>query len=142
MECDVPPKERSYRMSPAELREVEVHAQDFLAKGKIRPSKSPYGAGFYLYARRMVPCACEYTTGNSTTLRGQTVHRYHGTMNYSTCYMGVIISVRWTYIIRVISKFEFKSATYIRHHPDIITDCWSITLYPLDSATPQLDSER
>ena len=44
LECDEPPKERTYRMSPAELREVQVQLQDLLAKGWIRPSKSPYGA--------------------------------------------------------------------------------------------------
>jgi hypothetical protein len=44
LECDEPPKERTYRMSPAELREVKVQLQDLLAKGWIRPSKSPYGA--------------------------------------------------------------------------------------------------
>jgi hypothetical protein len=43
LECDEPPKERTYRMSPAELRYVWVHLQDLLAKGWIRPSKSPYG---------------------------------------------------------------------------------------------------
>jgi hypothetical protein len=31
-------------MSPAKLREVQVQLQDLLAKGWIRPSKSPYGA--------------------------------------------------------------------------------------------------
>jgi hypothetical protein len=44
LEYDEPPKERTYRMSPAELREVQVLLQDLLAKGWIRPSKSPYGA--------------------------------------------------------------------------------------------------
>jgi hypothetical protein len=41
LECDGPPKERTYRMSPAELREVHVELQDLLLKGWIRPSKSP-----------------------------------------------------------------------------------------------------
>ena len=44
LECDVPPKERTYRMSPAELREVQAQLTELLAKGWIRPSKSPYGA--------------------------------------------------------------------------------------------------
>jgi hypothetical protein len=33
LECDEPPKVRTYRMSPAELREVQVQLQDLLAKG-------------------------------------------------------------------------------------------------------------
>jgi hypothetical protein len=44
LECDQPPKERTYRMSSAELREVQVHLQDLLAKDWICPSRSPYGA--------------------------------------------------------------------------------------------------
>jgi hypothetical protein len=44
LECDEPSKERTYRMSPAELREVQVQLQDLVAKGWICPSKSPYGA--------------------------------------------------------------------------------------------------
>jgi hypothetical protein len=44
MEGDEPPKERTYRTSSVELREVHVQLQDFLAQGWIRPSKSPYGA--------------------------------------------------------------------------------------------------
>jgi hypothetical protein len=43
-ECDEPPMERTYRMSPVELRQVRVQLQDLLAKGWIRPSKSMYGA--------------------------------------------------------------------------------------------------
>jgi hypothetical protein len=51
LECDEPPKERTYRMSPAKLREVQVQLQDLLAKGWIRPSKSPYGA-YILFVRK------------------------------------------------------------------------------------------
>jgi hypothetical protein len=96
---------------------------------------------FYLYARRTVPCVCAYTIGDSTTLRGKTVHRYPRLMNYSTRYMGPIISVRWS-CIRAIIKFELRSATYIRQHYELITDCSSNAFYPLDFATSQLDSKR
>jgi hypothetical protein len=58
LECDQSPKERTYRMSPPQLQEVKVQLQNLLAKGWIRPSKSLYGARFYLYARRTVPCVC------------------------------------------------------------------------------------
>jgi hypothetical protein len=50
-DCDKPPKERTYRMSPAELREFQVQLQDLLAKGWIRRSKSPYGA-LILFVRK------------------------------------------------------------------------------------------
>ena len=44
LESDIPPKERTYRMSPAELREVKSQIEELLSKGWIQPSKSPYGA--------------------------------------------------------------------------------------------------
>jgi hypothetical protein len=44
LEYDDPLKERIYRMSPAELREVKIQLQYLLAKAWISPSKSPYGA--------------------------------------------------------------------------------------------------
>jgi hypothetical protein len=52
LECDEPPKERTYRMSPAILREVQVHLQDLLAKGWIRPSKTSYGAPILLASKK------------------------------------------------------------------------------------------
>ena len=39
-----PPFRRAYRLSPAEMREVESTIKELLAKGYIEPSNSPYGA--------------------------------------------------------------------------------------------------
>ncbi len=39
-----PPKPRLYRMSPAELAECRRQLDDYLARGWIRPSSSPFGA--------------------------------------------------------------------------------------------------
>jgi hypothetical protein len=50
LECDDSPKERTYRMSPITLREVQL--QYLLAKGWICPSKSPYGAPI-LFVRKI-----------------------------------------------------------------------------------------
>ena len=44
LETDEPPRQRTYRMSPAELREVQKQLSDMMEKGWIRPSTSPYGA--------------------------------------------------------------------------------------------------
>lgn len=44
LESDQPPKQRTYRMSPAELREVQKQLTEMLEKGWIRPSTSSYGA--------------------------------------------------------------------------------------------------
>ncbi len=40
----LPPSKPSYRMTPAELAEVQKQLADYLAKGYIEPSNSPYGA--------------------------------------------------------------------------------------------------
>ncbi|KAL0546394.1 hypothetical protein IC582_016302 [Cucumis melo] len=40
----VPISRASYRMAPAELKELKVQLQEFLDKGFIRPSVSPWGA--------------------------------------------------------------------------------------------------
>ena len=39
-----PPRPRVYRMSPAELAEVRRQLDEYLSKGWVRPSTSPYGA--------------------------------------------------------------------------------------------------
>jgi hypothetical protein len=58
MVCTEPPKERTYRMSPAKLREVHVQLRIYsLRAGLVRLSLRTVPM-FYLYARRMVPCVC------------------------------------------------------------------------------------
>ena len=47
----VPPAQRQYRLSPAKLAEVRRQLDDYLAKGWVRPSCSPYGAPI-LFARK------------------------------------------------------------------------------------------
>jgi hypothetical protein len=39
-----PPAKAPYRMSHEELKDVKVQLEELLAKGYIKPSKSPYGA--------------------------------------------------------------------------------------------------
>jgi hypothetical protein len=39
-----PPAEAPYRMSHEELKELKVQLEELLAKGYIKPNKSPYGA--------------------------------------------------------------------------------------------------
>jgi RNase H-like domain found in reverse transcriptase/Reverse transcriptase (RNA-dependent DNA polymerase)/Integrase zinc binding domain/Retroviral aspartyl protease/DNA N-6-adenine-methyltransferase (Dam) len=46
-----PPIQRTYRMSPAELAEVQKQLQEYIEKGWIRPSTSEYGAPI-LFARK------------------------------------------------------------------------------------------
>ena len=42
---DVAPiSKASYRMAPAEMKELKVQLEELLGKGYIRPSSSPWGA--------------------------------------------------------------------------------------------------
>ena len=46
-----PPQQRTYRMSPLELQEVQRQLEEYLERGWIRPSTSPFGAPI-LFARK------------------------------------------------------------------------------------------
>ena len=46
-----PPKPRVYKMSPAELADLKVQLEGYLAKGFIRPSRSAWAAPV-LFARK------------------------------------------------------------------------------------------
>jgi hypothetical protein len=141
LECDEPPKEQTYGMSPAELREVQVHLQDLLAKGWIRLSKFSYGAPILFVRKKdgtMRMCV-DYRKLNDLTRKDRTpLPRFEELLD---SLYGLIISIRWT-CIRAITKFELRSATYIKQHSELIADCLSTAFYPLDSVTPQLDSKR
>ena len=47
-----PPQQRTYRMSPLELAEVERQLKEYLDKGWIRPSTSPFGAPILLVRKK------------------------------------------------------------------------------------------
>ena len=42
-----PPHRPLYHLSPVELKATKEYVEDLLKKGKIRPSKSPYGAPLF-----------------------------------------------------------------------------------------------
>jgi hypothetical protein len=49
-----PPAKAPYRMSHEELKKLKVQLEELLAKGYIKPSKSPYGAPvLFVFTRRM-----------------------------------------------------------------------------------------
>jgi hypothetical protein len=58
MECDEPPKERTYRMLLAELREVRHSCKIYSQEAGFVRLNLRTVPRLYLYARRMVPCAC------------------------------------------------------------------------------------
>jgi hypothetical protein len=128
-------------MSPAELREIQVQLQDLLAKGWFCPSKSPYGAPILLVRKKegtMRMCV-DYRKLNDLTRKdrtslpriGELLDSLYGAHYFSTMDM-----------CKGYHKVRQPSATYIRRHSELITDCSSIAFYPLDCVTPQLDSKR
>lgn len=51
-----PPFRPIYRLSPLEREEMEKQIAELLAKGKIEPSLSPFGAPILFVAKRMEHC--------------------------------------------------------------------------------------
>jgi hypothetical protein len=47
-----PPTKAPYRMNHEELKELKVQLKELLAKGYIKPSKSPYGAPVFFVHKK------------------------------------------------------------------------------------------
>ncbi|XP_073051288.1 uncharacterized protein [Primulina eburnea] len=52
----VPISMAPYRLAPAEMKELKDHIQDFLDKGFIRPSFSPWGAPVWFVKKKATTC--------------------------------------------------------------------------------------
>lgn len=68
-----PPQQRTYRMSPLELQEVQRQLEDYLAKGWIQPSSSPFGAPI-LFARKKdgeLRMCVDYRALNAITIKNR-----------------------------------------------------------------------
>lgn len=66
-----PPLQRTYRMSPAELQEVQRQLEDYLEKGWIRPSTSEFGAPI-LFVRKQdgsLRMCIDYRALNAITIK-------------------------------------------------------------------------
>jgi hypothetical protein len=142
LEYDEPPKERTYRMSPAVLREFQVKLQDLLAKGWIRPSKSPYGVPI-LFARKKdgtMRLCVDYRKPNDLTRKDRTplpridelLDSLYGAHHFST------LDLHKGYQQVRVKERDIHTTTF-RNHYGLFEYC---VLYPLDSATPHLYSKR
>jgi hypothetical protein len=68
-----PPAKAPYRMNHEELKELKVQLEEFLAKGYIKPSKSPYGA-LVLFVHKKdgtLRMCVDYITLNKVTVKNQ-----------------------------------------------------------------------
>ncbi len=68
-----PPTKAPYRMSHEELKELKVQLEELLAKGYIKPSKSPYGAPvlFYHEKDRTLRMCVNYRALNKATVKNR-----------------------------------------------------------------------
>ena len=62
-----------YRMAPAELRELKAQLEEFLSKGFIRPSISPWGAPVLFVKKKdgSLRLCIDYRKMNRVTIRNQ-----------------------------------------------------------------------
>jgi hypothetical protein len=68
-----PPAKAPYKMSHEELKELKVQLEELLAKGYIKPSKSPYGAPvFFIHKKDGTLRMCvDYRAFNKATVKNQ-----------------------------------------------------------------------
>jgi hypothetical protein len=66
-----PPAKAPYRMSHEELKELKVQLEELLAKGHIKPSKSPYGAPVFFVHKKdgTLKMCVDYRTFNKMTVK-------------------------------------------------------------------------
>jgi hypothetical protein len=68
-----PPAKAPYQMSHEELKELKVQLEELLAKGYIKPSKSPYGAPVLFVHKKdgTLRMRVNYKTLNKVTVKNQ-----------------------------------------------------------------------
>jgi hypothetical protein len=68
-----PPAKAPYRMSHEELKELKVQLEELLAKGYIKPSKSPYGAPVLFVHKKdgMLRMCVDYRALNKATVKNR-----------------------------------------------------------------------
>jgi hypothetical protein len=68
-----PPAKAPYRMSHEELKELKVQLEELLAKGYIKPSKSPYGAPIFFVRKNdeTLSMCVDYRTFNKVTMKNR-----------------------------------------------------------------------
>jgi hypothetical protein len=66
-----PPAKAPYRMSHEELKELKVQLEKLLAKGYIKPSKSPYGALFVHKKDGTLRMCVDYRALNKATMKNR-----------------------------------------------------------------------
>jgi hypothetical protein len=142
LECYEQPKERTYRMSQVELREVQVHLQDLNANVDwICPTKSLYGAPILFVRKKdgtMRMCVFYRKLNDPTRRDGTPLPRIDKLLDsvYGTHYSSTLDMYKDYHQVRVKEREPHK--TTFRTHYGLFEYC----VQPLESATPQVDSKR
>jgi hypothetical protein len=108
---------------------------DLLAKGWIRPSKSPYNAPILFVRKKdgIMRMCLDYWKLNDLTRKDRTpLPRIDELLDslYEAHYFSTLDMYKGYHQLRV------KERDIIRKHSELITDCSSTAFYHLDSSTP------
>jgi hypothetical protein len=115
-----PPAKALYRMSHEELKELKVQFKELLAKGYIKPSKSPYGAPIFFVHKKdgTLKMCVDYKAFNKATVKNRyplpgiddLFHRLSGAKLFNR------IDLRSGYYqIRIVEGDEEKTACHTRY---------------------------
>jgi hypothetical protein len=68
-----PPAKAPYQMSHEELKKLKVQLEDLLAKGYIKPNKSPYGAPVFFVRKKdgTLKMCVDYRALNKATVKNR-----------------------------------------------------------------------
>jgi len=115
-----PPAKAPYRMSHEELKELKVQLEELLAKGYIKPSKSPYGAPvLFVYKKNGTLRMCvDYRAFNKVTVKNR--YPLHRINDLFDCLSGTKVFSRIDlrsgyYQIQITEGDEDKTTCYIRY---------------------------
>ncbi len=115
-----PPAKAPYRMSHEELKEFNVQLEELLAKGYIKPSKSPYGAPIFFVHKKdgTLRMCVDYRTLNKATMKNRyllpRINDLFDRLSEAKVFSRIDLHSRY-YQIRIVEGDEEKTAYRTRY---------------------------
>jgi hypothetical protein len=108
-----PISKRPYRMPPKELAELKTQLQEFLDKGYIRPSSSPWGCPALFVKKKdgSLRMCVDYRPLNAVTIKNK--YPLPESMFFSINWLEPKFSPRLTFVL-VIIKSKFDRVTFLK----------------------------